>query len=212
MAKILGWPLCQGQSSALAWWRGDQKPSLSIYDGGRRWTDHGGDGRHGDQIDLLAKVVGIELSAACKLFIDIARCVAAGGVFPAVPVPAPVPVTRFEKPLVPRKLYGNWRRGTQEEHRQLAELRRFPDPSAFLHLTEPGCLFFGDMIDGGNLVPGWLITDPTRYAAQARRLDGEPLDKGEKAKTLKGFRTSWPIGLADTKDAPPSSSPKAALT
>lgn len=161
-------------------WREDHRPSLSIFDDGRRWRDFG-TGQHGDAVDFLARARGLAVPAAIAEF----RLLA------GVPLPAhpAVTTTAFKRPdLHP---------GTEAELQQLAALRNLGIDGLRL-ATERGLLRFGQH-HGQHC---WFVTDPHIANAQARRLDGQPWANGAKALTLAGSRAARPIGARTAADFP----------
>lgn len=198
LANALSWPLPRGVTSARAWWRGDTRPSLSIYADGTRWTDHGAD-KHGGVIEMLATVEKLDNASACRRLVEIARTVAAGGILPPAAMTNPVNTKR--EPPTPIRLSADWTRGSEEDLKALAKLRGLPGLQGLHWASERGLLKFGHLFDAYEKPRSWLIIDSSRFAAQARRLDGKPWAKGAKAKTLSDSCAHWPIGLADARHA-----------
>lgn len=86
-------------------------------------------------------------------------------------------------------------KGSRAELDAVAQLRKV-DFWAVATMQQNGVLLFGTVCG----FPCWMITDPTRKIAEARRLDGQmfPAFTGggeRKAHTLKGSSKSWPVGL-----------------
>jgi len=85
---------------------------------------------------------------------------------------------------------------TAEDLRAIAALRGFAVDGLRL-AVDRGILWTLPDFRGRR---AWLVTDPSRNAAQARRLDGRPWttrDGGTvKALSLPGTRAGWPVGLA----------------
>jgi len=167
-----------------------------VWDDGRRWKDFGTDDG-GDVIDFVAKVEGLDKSAAAKRLIELHRgelasernkhgaAPAAGG-FDAVD-------TREEKERK-RMSWPPFRPLTETERCQLAELRCL-EKAAIDFACARGCLLAIDTNE-----TAWVVSDERRTNAQARRLDGQPWRRlpGEpKAWTLPGSEAAWPVGLAD---------------
>jgi hypothetical protein len=69
--QMLGLPGNCRRNPSRAPWRKDSHPSLSIYDGGRRWKDHG-NGQSGDAIDFLAVVEELDPGEAIRRFVELA--------------------------------------------------------------------------------------------------------------------------------------------
>lgn len=110
-----------------------------------------------------------------------------------VPLPNPAPVAQPIREV----LFPAIRRPSCTELAQIQVLRRFPVWSPLEYLVRDGMLFTATMWDDGDTVESWILTDPARRAAQARRLDGLPWKGiGAKSKTLPGSTASWPVGAA----------------
>ena len=139
LAKALKWPLQQGATSGHAWWRGDSKPSLSIYDGGTRWTDHG-TGQHGGVIDMLAVAEKLDNAGACRRFIAIARTLVAGGAVASPVRSATTPQTKRREQLESRTLGNEWRRGSETDLSALAQLRSLPGVEGLRWASDRGFL------------------------------------------------------------------------
>jgi hypothetical protein len=169
-------------------WREDRNPSFSVSPDGRLWNDFAGS-EGGDAVAFLARLRGCSESEAAREFIALAGV--RGGV-ESSPLPPRPPQTQAErvKPELPIL-----EEGSPEERRQLAKLRNLSTESVAI-AVERGLLRFADSREGR----AWVVTDQDRWAAQARRLDGERwqrLTGQPKAWTLPGSRASWPIGFAD---------------
>ena len=172
-------------------WRADRNPSFSVTADGRLWHDFT-DGSGGDVVSFLARARGLSEPEAAKEFITLAGLRGGEGATPLAPLPVrpAEPEKPREKPELPPL-----DEGTPPEHRQLASLRGLNVAAIRLALGR-GLLRFCDSREGR----AWVVTDPDRWAAQARRLDGERwqrLTGRPKAWTLAGSRASWPIGFAD---------------
>lgn len=172
-------------------WRADRNPSFSVTEDGRLWHDFT-DGEGGDAVSFLARAKSIGESEAAREFIALAGVRAGGESAPLAPLPVrpAEPEKPREKPELPVM-----DEGTAAEHRQLASLRGLSIEAIRLALGR-GLLRFCDSREGR----AWVVTDSDRWAAQARRLDGERwqrLTGRPKAWTLAGSRASWPMGFAD---------------
>ena len=172
-------------------WREDRNPSFSVSPDGRLFNDFAS-GEGGDVVKFLALAKGTSESEAARDIITLAGLRGGEGSTPLAPVPArPVePERPRAKPDLPE--LGE---GSPEEHRQLASLRSLSIESIRLAVAR-GLLRFCESREGR----AWVITDADRWAAQARRMDGERwqrLTGRPKAWTLAGSRASWPIGSRD---------------
>ena len=97
--------------------------------------------------------------------------------------------------------------GTPADWQELATLRHIQAESVCA-ATFLGTLFFGSVCG----FPSWILSDPRRLAAEARRMDGKPFPAsgniGErKAHTLKGSVKNWPVGLVVTAHPPEDDAP-----
>jgi hypothetical protein len=101
----------------------------------------------------------------------------------------------------PMPLPADLRCGTGTELAALATSRGLNGVAGLEILTQRQILWFTDQLRDGLEPAGtsWLLTDSARLNAQARRLDGHPWQAigGKKARTMRGWKASWPIGLAD---------------
>ena len=90
------------------------------------------------------------------------------------------------------------RRPTAEELLQIARTRAWPTADGMEVLVERGLLLVGMVWDDGREWPGWIVTDPTRANAQARKLDGGLWTGigGKKVKSLPGTTAARCIGAS----------------
>ena len=172
-------------------WREDRNPSFSVSPDGRLFNDFTS-GEGGDVVKFLALAKNVSESEAARDIITLAGLRGGDRATPLAPVLVrPVePEKPREKPDLPE--LGE---GSREEHRQLASLRSLSIESIRLAVAR-GLLCFCESREGR----AWVITDEDRWAAQARRMDGERwqrLTGRPKAWTLAGSRASWPIGWRD---------------
>lgn len=185
-------------------WREDKTPSFSVRKD--TWKDFT-TGEQGDAIDFIQRVEGCSAGEAIAKAVEIAGGAATQQVDPAKYEPK----KRQDPQALP--IQHLLRDGAGGEHAQLCQIRNlaFIDPGLtfgpFAELEKRKMLRFG-IIEGQDC---WIVTDPTLYNAQARRMDGAHItvigqgdgDEGVrrvKAKTLPGSRASWPLGLRDAKD------------
>ena len=170
-------------------WREDRNPSFSVSDDGRLFNDFAS-GEGGDVVSFLALARGIPESEGARELIRMAGVTGAGSNLPPVTARLAEPAKEREKPALPLL-----DEGTAAERAQLARLRNLC-PDAIVIAIERGILRFADSRE----CRAWVVTDQDRWAAQARRLDGQRWQRlnGEpKAWTQAGSRASWPIGWAD---------------
>ncbi len=169
-------------------------PSFSVYqkESGRAyWKCHSTCGG-GDEVDLLEKYLGLSKPEALKRWEELA-----GGAVHLKPVSSypmqrtPVPALTREPVAMPSDLHA----GTPAELETVARLRGV-DFWAVATMRQNGVLQFGTVCG----LPCWIVSDPAKRIAEARRMDGLlfPAFEGgtaRKAHTLKGSAKSRPVGL-----------------
>jgi hypothetical protein len=144
---------------------------------------------------LLAAVEGLDMKAACRLFIEVAgvkREPHEPRQGPQVPRvrKAESPVPTREKPSLP-----TLKAPSNEEAEQIALQRRVSLESV-LFAASCGLLF----VTRWRGFASWAVTDSARWNCQFRRMDGKPFPHPAGAKktlTALGSWASWPIGAAD---------------
>ncbi|MGE4182946.1 MAG: hypothetical protein AB7J34_24255 [Limisphaerales bacterium] len=108
----------------------------------------------------------------------------------------------MERPRYP--LPKDLRKGSCTELSILAQARGLGLVAGLEVITQRGILWFSERLPDRDGTPttSWILTDSARRNAQARRLDGQPWSVigGKKARTLRGWEASWPIGLADVRE------------
>jgi hypothetical protein len=170
--------------------RKDRNPSFSIYDGGRRWKDHG-TGEGGDAVDFLARALNLSNEDAFKKLIELAGVSCQIPRFTQrkerQPDHAKEPI-RLELPsLVPY---------SKEMAQRVADSRRLG-----IAAVEFAALWLKTVVFGricGQMA--WVLTDASRNCAEARRIDAKPfpafrdLDE-RKSHALAGSCKSWPLGI-----------------
>ena len=180
--------------------REDRSPSFSLFDGGRRWKDHGeGSTGHGDAADFIERALGVPREIASRLIIGLAR---EGGTTGAISGEE-----GFCSPFGDQKKAGqraNWpalETPTEEEIQRIAILRGL-SPEGVALAAQRKFLYSADSQEGRT----WIIAEracdeegfyDSFYVAQARRLDGKGWDRleGQKAWTLRGSIGTCPIGI-----------------
>lgn len=168
----------QAAPSCRCPWREDKNPSFSVFDDGRRWKDHA-TGESGDAISFLANARGLSNTEAFNEFCWLAA--------------KETPHT--EKSVTLRPL-------TDKELGQLAESRDLSIEAVKLAQARR-LLRFANLKDGKEYPPCWVVADSKGINMQARRLDRKPwqhIPGNPKAKTLKGSKASWPIGIIEAQD------------
>ncbi|MGH8024153.1 MAG: CHC2 zinc finger domain-containing protein [Limisphaerales bacterium] len=166
-------------------WREDRKPSFSVNVAGTLWNDFA-TGEAGDTVDFFQRASGLSKKDACLKFIELAG----GGI-----APAQCPARPHRAGAKPKPVFPDFTKGTEEAFKQLASLRRVSPESVEL-ASQRGLLLFATLKD----CPAWIVTDPARLNAHARRMDGQIWKHvGAKAWTLPGGWASWPIGIMEAR-------------
>jgi hypothetical protein len=164
-------------------------PSFSVWstpDQGYRWKCHSGCGG-GDELAFLKKARNLEFRDACKLWKDLA-----GGAVPPDPQGS-VSSRLTSRASVPEHTpvqSSSLRRGNRKELEAVARLRGVSLDATRL-MDTLGFLKFGTLWD----VACWVLWDHSGRLAEARRLDGSTFSRGEKVRSLKNSKKSWPLGL-----------------
>ncbi|MDB6138700.1 MAG: primase, partial [Verrucomicrobiaceae bacterium] len=168
--------------------RADRTPSFSIHDQGRRWKDFG-TGEGGDAIDFLATACAVDNAEATRRFLAMA----------GVELPVFASHSTSHYPTVSSGTGGlcllpPLHRGTPEEVAAAARSRGLA-PAALSLAQDLGTLRFGTVC-GHDC---WVLCDPSRRIAEARRMDRQPFPAigtlgARKAHTLRGSAKSWPLG------------------
>ena len=163
--------------------REDKHGSFSVSKCGRLFNDFA-TGDAGDAIDFLALATGLSKKAATVRFIEMAG----GASCSPLPVKQSPPAASQprQKPGFPA-----FERGTDADLHALAALRKVSFAACWL-ARSVGLLNF-ETLHGHR---AFVLTDDSRLAAQARRLDGQRWEHiGAKAWTLPGSWAAWPVGL-----------------
>jgi hypothetical protein len=184
-----GW---KSAASCKSPFREDNKPSFSVYAHGTRWKDHAsGDG--GDIFDFYQLATGCDCKQA---FIDLKQM--------ALGSSKHAPIIRASKPRPEEKKneqhHPELSIPTDNDLLTISQLRSI-GAEALKIASDRGLLYMATI--KGN--KSWLLTDKTRKAYNARRLDGKPWDHlPDKPKALLLYRSSanWPIGVQEASDFP----------
>jgi hypothetical protein len=171
--------------------REEKTPSFSIFQGGKRWKDHAGDGG-GDVFDFVQAATGEDGPAAIQTVLQWAGDDAplsghgAASLSPPPQVTASPGKTRIssdERARLSREFdRGRWPRftdPTQADIEQIARIRKL-DPAAVHAIDATGMLRVAD--HNGQRV--FVLRE--RLFAQWRPLSGEPCDGENKALNFKG--------------------------
>jgi hypothetical protein len=107
------------------------------------------------------------------------------------------PYSMTRAPVRTAPLLPPLRTPTQDDLAQIAKVRGWPTEKGMEALVKRGYLFVADIFDHGKFWPAWVVTDPTRANAQARRMDGAAWSGIDaKAKSLPGTTAARVIGAA----------------
>jgi hypothetical protein len=161
-------------------------------------------GKTYDAPALLAEVEQLTPETACRLFIELTGVTrqdvnAARSMPPQARIRSGNAETaeQRDKPKLPPL-----ERGTDADFSALSILRAVSVEAVRL-ASARGLLWFAHSTQEN--CRAWIVTDRERWNAIARRLDGLPwqrLPSKPKARTLRGARASWPIGLLEAADFP----------
>lgn len=164
--------------------REDKHGSFSVSKCGQLFNDFA-TGEAGDAIDFLALATGLSSKAATVRFIEMAG----GASCSPLPVKQSPPAASQprQKPVFP-----DFMRGADAELHALADLRKISFAACVI-ARGAGLLHFATL--KGHRA--FVLTDDSRLAAQARRLDGQGWEHkdGAKAWTLYQSWGKWPLGL-----------------
>ncbi len=178
--------------SCRAPWRDDKKPSLSIFENGHRFKDHGLN-ISGDVVDFVMRATNVTKSEAAHLIISWASFSRTGQlVRPSNNIRASGRTDKIKQqrkhPSIPFLEHGSIHDLTS-----LRISRHLPRQAPLEILHQRGLLGFTNM-EG---VRCWILTDSAKRNAQVRPIEPTTAKWSMKAKTLPGSDTSWPIGAAD---------------
>ena len=184
--------------------RTDNKASWGIFnsDNGWRFKDHG-TGESGDEIAFLASYLRLDQRENFPSLLGVYQAVAQKVVGDDTGKTQPATSQRTESTDEPRFLPDRtgFDPGTEEQHRQLAELRGF-SIEAVSWAVERGVVVFGEW--HGQQCYG--VCDSSGRLFELRRLDGQNFPAvGElqerKSHTVKHSQKSWPVGLPEAESA-----------
>jgi hypothetical protein len=180
--------------------RKEKNPSFSIFDGGRRWKDHGVN-RSGDSADFLAEAMKVSPENAARLLIGISGV--SGARHPIAEAPPGGGQTSYdplkdEAKTRERAKWPAFETPTNDDLETIAEFRGLSVEGVTL-AAKQRLLFCMDSREGR----AWVIVDSERANAQARRLDGRPWENiKSKAWSLSGSVGGWPIGIHEAQTFP----------
>lgn len=170
-------------------WRDDSNASFSVSSDGRIWHDFA-TAEGGDAVDFLQRATGLNKAAACRKFVELAAVSMASSL--ATPTRLNTPAPKAKPTFPPMESVRN------DDMRRLSALRNIARGGLWL-AHRRGLLRFATLREHRV----WIVTDPERLNAQARRLDGgrwEHLDGQPKAWTLPGSWGAWSVGAKAARD------------
>ncbi len=178
--------------------RRDEHPSFSIFGKGKFFKDQA-TGETGNVITFTAKVKGVSTKEAFKLLLS----EFGNGSLDAVSF---VPNSR-DRVEVKDAFNGEFPKGEvnfpelvwNDKWAEMLKAQRGIDVEALKYAFAHKCFGFSPSRIGDT----WIVSDSTKLAAQARRVDGTNFTMSKsfpKALTLKKSNCSYPIGLAEFKN------------
>jgi hypothetical protein len=178
--------------------RKEKNPSFSIFDGGRRWKDHGVN-RSGDGADFLAEAMKVSPENAARLLIGISGVNGAHHPMAEAPSGGGYDPLKDEAKAKERAKWPPFETPTGDDLKAIADLRGLSVEGVTL-AAKGRILFCFESREGRS----WVLTDSERVNAQARRLDGQPWESlgGSKAWSLGGSVGGWPIGIHEAQTFP----------
>ena len=182
----------------------DKNPDFFISRDGSWFVDHGEPDHKGDVIHFEMLASGCPAGDAIRKLQQFANLPENGARRPAN-TRSRSPEYQDRRPLQPMTL-DFLERGAADDLRQLVELRCIAREALEMAIAA-GVLRFATLIDGppgAVICRAWVVTDQTRYVAEARRLDGQPWEHIGCAKswTLPGGsdgRKKWPLGIIEAQ-------------
>ena len=192
----------RGDGVCCSPFREDKQPSFSIYDNGQRWKDHA-EGTGGDTLDFFARAKDITTTEAISELRGEGRPLGWNESIRDTTYAPPQPRAKQKPKREPMKV-PQLDRGSIAEMNALRQLRALDCWAGIDLLYQRGMFGFSWLQDGPERVRCFMLTDPSRRNAAARRLDGKPwqsLNGKPKSKTLAGSQAGWPIGTALVEDA-----------
>jgi len=182
--------------------RADNNASWGIFesDNGWRFKDHG-TGESGDEITFLANHLRLDQRESFPVLLGLYQAAAKKmGTQPVNPQPGtPAAELSAEPTVLPDKT--GFSPGTDEQHRQLAELRGF-SVEAVSRAVERGVVVFGEW----HQHQCYGVCDSSGRLFEVRRLDGQNFPavgelQSRKSHTVKHSQKSWPVGLPEAEQA-----------
>jgi hypothetical protein len=177
--------------------RDESNPSFSIFDNGRGFKDHGGEGACGDGVEFARVALRTDHAGVRDWWMErsgIDYFDHGDGKASSRPAKAPAPPKRIEWPA-------ELIEGTSATWKAFAD-RRGITYAATWAMVKAGLLRFTKLKDGTKCL---VVTDPENRSAEIRRLDGMTFGTS-KAFPLPGVNKSWPTGCELLRHAPATAS------
>jgi hypothetical protein len=192
LLDMLGLGVLAHKSAFCPFHENTDTPAFSVFQTmkGWRWRCHSQCGS-GDEIDFIERLEKCSRGEAIVRYSQLAGVPGTSNYVPSQSRKTSLHVTSCVEIRFPDDLH----KGCQAELDAVAKLRKV-DFWAVATMQQNGVLLFGSVCG----FDCWIVTDPTRKVAEARRLDGQmfPAFRGgneRKAHTLRGSSKSWPVGL-----------------
>lgn len=186
------WPLLrlpgEPKPTCKSPFRQDRHASFSIFDGGRAFKDHGGEGAGGDVIEFDRLATGWSHAEIREFFLE------------------RLGIDHHDPPSASRKTPGPHKEiqwpcelqiGTEATWRTFSELKGLERDSVWV-MVQLGFLRFGT-VNGHRC---YVILDDHQRAAEIRRVDGKAFSSGSKTYPLKGVDKSWLPGASLIAERP----------
>jgi hypothetical protein len=176
----------------------DRHADFFISRDGSWFKDHGEPDHKGDVIDFEMLESGCTRGEAIRRLQQLANLPGNGAHRLSINARSQPPEYQDGRPLQPMTL-DFLERGSTDDLRRLADLRCVAGEALEI-AAAAGALWFATL-RGSR---AWIVTDRTRYVAEARRLDGRPWEHidGAKSYTLPGGskgRKRWPLGIVEAE-------------
>ena len=178
------------KSNCRSPFREENSPSFSIYDGGRKWKDHGS-GESGDVVEFVKVALGGDYAEARDWFLErLGIDERDGNAAPVEPFLPSEPKGEIQFPCEILE-------GSSRTWEQFSELHDYTYAATWT-MVQSGVLRFGKV--GGSVC--FVVTDAARRSAEIRKVSGKPFFGDSKQYPLKGVDKAWPVGgeLLDTQD------------
>lgn len=193
-----GW---KPDKSCLSPFRAEKRPSFSVYENGQRWKDYGSD-KGGDVFDFYQEATGCDNKEAFRALKEILE----GGSFTGTVTAQAIANPKEEK----EQYHPSLSKPTDADLTAIYHLRSIWTPVLQI-AVDRGLLWvstlkcFNRAKETTEYHRAFVVTDRTRKAYNARRMDGEAWDhlpSKPKAWLLYGSNGNWPIGIREAEPFP----------